>query len=83
VPAQVRVAAASGRRTAPRALRSSGYWLAGSDGGVSTFGDAHYLGSMGGTALQAPVVGIAAAPSGPGYHLAAPITGIATAAPPP
>jgi hypothetical protein len=36
-----------------------GYWLQGSDGGIFTFGDALFKGSMGGTRLNAPMVGIA------------------------
>jgi hypothetical protein len=47
-----------------------GYWLAGSDGGVFSFGHAGFFGSMGGTRLNAPIVGIASAPDG-GYWLAA------------
>jgi hypothetical protein len=47
-----------------------GYWLAGSDGGVLSYGDAGFFGSMGGKALAAPIVGIAATPSGRGYWLA-------------
>ncbi len=46
-----------------------GYWVAASDGGVFTFGDAHFLGSVGGDHLAAPIVGIAATPSGGGYWL--------------
>jgi hypothetical protein len=38
----------------------SGYDLVGADGGVFNYGTT-YLGSMGGKALNAPVVGIAAA----------------------
>jgi hypothetical protein len=37
-----------------------GYWLVASDGGVFTFGDAGYFGSMGGKKLSAPVVALAA-----------------------
>ena len=48
-----------------------GYWMAGADGGVFTFGDAPFLGSMGGTPLNSPIVGIASTPSGKGYHLVA------------
>jgi hypothetical protein len=48
-----------------------GYWLAASDGGVFAFGDASFYGSMGGTRLNAPVVGMAATPDGKGYWLAA------------
>ena len=45
----------------------SGYWEAASDGGVFAFGDAPYLGSMGGRPLAAPIVGLAPTPDGGGY----------------
>ena len=48
-----------------------GYWLAASDGGVFSFGDARFAGSAGAVRLVRPVVGIAAAPAGSGYWLAA------------
>jgi hypothetical protein len=48
-----------------------GYWIVDSDGGVFSFGDAPFLGSMGGRRLNAPIVGIAATPDGKGYYLAA------------
>ncbi|MFP5363085.1 MAG: hypothetical protein ACLGI5_10190 [Thermoleophilia bacterium] len=41
------------------------------DGGVFAFGDAVFVGSMAGQALNAPVVGIASTPSGRGYWLTA------------
>jgi outer membrane protein assembly factor BamB len=44
-----------------------GYWLAAADGGIFSFGDAAFHGSMGGQHLNAPVVGIAATPDGGGY----------------
>jgi hypothetical protein len=47
---------------------SPGYWLGASDGGVFTFGQAGFLGSMGGKPLNAPVVGMASTPTG-GYLL--------------
>src|SRR4051794_41375040 len=47
-----------------------GYWLAGSDGGVSVYGDAGSFGSMSGSPLAAPIVAIAPTPSGRGYWLA-------------
>jgi hypothetical protein len=53
-----------------------GFVLAGSDGGVFTFGRASFYGSMGGTRLQRPVVGIASTPSGRGYFLVASDGGI-------
>ncbi len=46
-----------------------GYWIVDTDGGVFTFGDAGFYGSMGGRALAAPVVGMAATPDGKGYWL--------------
>jgi len=48
-----------------------GYWLVASDGGVFSFGDAAFYGSMGGKKLNAPVVGIAPTPDGHGYWLVA------------
>ena len=42
-----------------------------SDGGVFCFGDAPFLGSMGGKHLNAPIVGIARTPDGHGYWLVA------------
>lgn len=48
-----------------------GYWLVGSDGGVFSFGSAPFLGSMGGSPLNQPVVGIAATPDHAGYWLVA------------
>ena len=48
---------------------ASGYWLVGSDGGVFSFGDASFYGSMGGTTLNKPIVGMASTPDGHGYWL--------------
>ena len=53
-----------------------GYWLVAADGGVFAFGDAPFLGSMGGTPLVAPVVGMAATHHGDGYWLVAADGGI-------
>jgi hypothetical protein len=44
-----------------------GYWEVASDGGIFSFGDAGFYGSMGGQHLNAPVVGIAGTPDGKGY----------------
>jgi hypothetical protein len=37
-----------------------GYWEVASDGGVFSFGDGGYYGSMGGRPLDMPIVGIGA-----------------------
>ena len=44
---------------APR-TDGGGYWLVASDGGIFSFGDAGFHGSMGGRHLNAPIVGMAA-----------------------
>jgi hypothetical protein len=49
-----------------------------SDGGIFTFGDAGFYGSMGGRVLAAPIVGMAATPSDGGYWLVASDGGIFT-----
>ncbi|MGE0877396.1 MAG: sorbosone dehydrogenase family protein [Acidimicrobiia bacterium] len=49
----------------------NGYWVAASDGAVSSFGDAGSFGSMAGRPLNRPIVGIAATPTGRGYWLVA------------
>nr|HMS24541.1 hypothetical protein [Acidimicrobiia bacterium] len=38
----------------------NGYWLVAADGGIFSFGDAQYYGSMGGHRLNRPIVGMAA-----------------------
>jgi hypothetical protein len=53
-----------------------GYRLAASDGGVFTYGAFGFYGSMGGTRLNQPVVGVASNPVGPGYWLVATDGGI-------
>ena len=44
-----------------------GYREVAADGGIFAFGSAGFYGSMGGQPLNAPIVGIAAAPDGKGY----------------
>jgi hypothetical protein len=48
-----------------------GYWAVASDGGVFSFGDAHFYGSTGAIPLQRPIVAMVPTPSGQGYWLAA------------
>jgi hypothetical protein len=55
------------RFTYTATLPASGYWEVASDGGIFSFGDAPFLGSMGGTHLNAPVVGMAIDQSANGY----------------
>ena len=40
----------------------NGYWEVAADGGIFAYGDARFEGSMGGTHLNRPVVGMAVAP---------------------
>ncbi len=54
------------------------YWLVGSDGGIFSFGGLPFYGSMGGTKLKKPVVGMASTPDGGGYWLVASDGGIFT-----
>ena len=53
----------------------SGYWLVAADGGVFTFGDAPFDGSMGAPSSE-PVVGITATPDNGGYRMVASDGGI-------
>lgn len=48
-----------------------GYYVFADDGGVFTFGDAKFYGSMGGQPLVKPVSGMAVMPEGDGYMLCA------------
>ncbi len=59
-----------------RTANGGGYWIVASDGGVFSFGNAQFYGSMGGQPLNSPVVGIAARPQGDGYWLVASDGGI-------
>ncbi len=60
----------------PPTARATGWWPW--TAGVFTFGDAGFYGSMGGSHLNQPVVGMAATPDGKGYWLVAPDGGIFT-----
>ncbi len=64
VAGQPTASAASPRSTTTQV---SAYWLVAADGGIFAFGGAPFYGSMGGHALNRPVVGMAGVPSGGGY----------------
>jgi hypothetical protein len=53
-----------------------GYWMLSADGGVFSYGDAAFYGSMGGHLLNAPVVGVAPTADGKGYWIVASDGGI-------
>ena len=55
---------------------AAGYWLVASDGGVFSYGDAHFFGSTGGVHLVQPIVGMATTPDGGGYWMVASDGGI-------
>jgi hypothetical protein len=54
-----------------RTTSRAGYWMVATDGGIFSFGDARFLGSMGGRPLNRPVVGMSPTPSGNGYWMVA------------
>ena len=55
---------------------TKGYWFVASDGGIFSFGDAKFYGSMGAKHLNKPIVGMAATPDGKGYWFVASDGGI-------
>jgi hypothetical protein len=54
-----------------RSATGNGYRFVASDGGIFSFGDAKFLGSMGGKPLAKPIVGMAGLPGADGYWLVA------------
>jgi hypothetical protein len=56
---------------APGSEAPETYRLVAADGGVFAYGDATFAGSLGATHLNAPIVGVAATPTGKGYWLVA------------
>ncbi len=76
------VAAARGLNHAAMGMAATpdgkGYWEVASDGGMFSFGDAAFDGSVGGKHLNAPVVGMAATRDGKGYWEVASDGGIFT-----
>jgi hypothetical protein len=63
-------------RSAAGTPSGGGAWVADVNGSVYSFGDAPFLGSMGGQRLNKPIVGMAGTPSGRGYWLTATDGGI-------
>src|SRR3974377_1884087 len=57
------VASSAAPRAASTYTQPNGYWLMAADGGVFTFGNPTFHGSMGGIKLNAPVVGGVRTPS--------------------
>ena len=55
-----------------------GYWLFAGDGGVFTFGDAHFYGSTGALHLNSPIIEMIPGPDGKGYWLMATDGGVFT-----
>ena len=58
------------------ASKITGVWMSSPDGGVFALGGATFHGSMGATALNQPIVNLAATPTGNGYWLVAADGGI-------
>lgn len=58
------------------ATGAKGYWMVAADGGIFAFGAAPFHGSMGGTTLNAPMVGMASVPGATGYWTVAEDGGI-------
>ena len=54
--------------TAPPQVSATSYYEVASDGGLFSFGDAQFYGSMGAKPLDAPIVSMATTPDGKGYY---------------
>ena len=64
----LRPAASTARSsTSSSPATAKGYWLVGSDGGIFSFGNARFFGSMGGVKLNGRIVAMAATPDNRGY----------------
>jgi hypothetical protein len=50
---------------------TGGYWEVAADGGIFSFGNVTFYGSIGGHPLNKPIVGMSAMPSGQGYRFVA------------
>jgi hypothetical protein len=60
----------------PSPPSNSSYWLVASDGGIFSYGNAQFFGSMGGKPLNAPIVGMTPTATRSGYWLVASDGGI-------
>ncbi len=70
--ATLEVTGPNGTEAVPlRAVSSHGYRLVSADGGIFSYGDAGFSGSVGGHVLDQPVVGMAATHDGCGYWMVA------------
>jgi len=67
---------ASPINAASETCTGQGYWLGAADGGIFSFGDAKFFGSMGAVKLNQPIVGMTATPTDAGYWLVASDGGI-------
>ena len=76
IPALAALGVVGPTSPARAATDGKGYWEVASDGGIFSFGDATFQGSMGGSQLNQPIVGMAAHPSGDGYWFVAADGGI-------
>ena len=76
IPALAALGVVGPTSPAKAATDGKGYWEVASDGGIFSFGDAEFQGSMGGSPLNQPIVGMAAHPSGDGYWFVAADGGI-------
>jgi hypothetical protein len=75
--ARLTVSGPNGAQSIPLdGIASRGYRLVAADGGVFTFGGAHFLGSTGGIHLNRPIVGLTDDPATGGYWLVASDGGI-------
>ena len=60
----------------PTTTGGAGYWMVASDGGIFSFGSAHFYGSMGGKRLNAPILAMAPTATRHGYWMVASDGGI-------
>ena len=69
LPAEPRCTYDTNPRNEPVKSAGPGYWVAGPDGAVFSYGNARYYGGMGGRRLNAPMIGHSPTPTAKGYWL--------------